>query len=511
MVNRIILTGSKAREELAKGADFLANGVKDTLGPFGQNWFLEKGNRITNDGVSVAREIQLSDEAQDRGATALREAAIKTNDEVGDGTTTAIVLAQAIYHAVSRFLTKDGIRGKRSPHDLIAQVEKERQEITEKLIASATPITTKEELINSAIVSVEDNDLGQLIGDAQWQLGKDGVLLAEESGDKTSSVEFVHGITIDNGFGASQIINNLEKQTLEVEDTRVILTSHTIRDFEGLNKIIEQLARMNAAPITIIARAWTDEAIKMCLSTNNHPNNRVKIYPLNAPYTDMNERMKDAQAVFGGTYFDSETFDIENMQLSDVGFAHKIVARRFSAILTGKEDEKTKERVAKRIEEIQNALIGSTSDFEKKNMNTRIAQLSNGFAVVKVGSASELERKRIFDKVEDAVNAVRAAYQEGTVKGAGLAFKDIAETLPDTYLLKRPICVLNEQIMSSAPDGFVVEDWVRDPVKVLRVALEKACLAASSFATATGVIATERPKQLDQLLRRNMDNTSAGQ
>lgn len=506
--------GVKAREELVKGADFLADAVIATLGPFGANWALDKGQKITNDGVSVAREIQISrdtimpdglpgNEIQNRGAALLREAASKTNDIAGDGTTTSILLAQQIYKIASRQLGKENIIGAKKPAEVIKQIERERVEITEKLVALSTPITTKEQLIDSAIVATEDKELGTLIGEAQWELGPNGFLLAEETAERTSSVEKVKGLRIDNGVGTSQIFNNLEKMTLEVEDAAIVLTSYSIKgiaEWNPIMKILEDCAKRGITQIVIVARAWTDETVNYCLQNINKGS--VKVYPLSAPYVNMTERMKDLAAVTGAQFYDSENSTLDDIMSSGLGQIKKVVAKRMEAIITGKENAKTDERVQARIDQLQKELDGEASEFAKKALAERIAQLKNGFAIVKVGSPSDIERKRLFDKCEDAVNAVRAAYQEGTVPGAGLAFKTIGEGLDDSYLLKRPLLALHEQIMSSAPKDFVIEDFVRDPVKVLRVALEQACVAASSFATAGGVSTDAWPERFDQFLNR---------
>lgn len=518
MVNRKIASGIKARDELVKGADFLANAVVSTLGPFGQNFFLDKQSKITNDGVSVAREIQIShdtemvdgrpgNEINNRGAAALREAAIKTNDIAGDGTTTAILLAQAIYKTLSKYLSKENVVGAKKPTELLRQVEKERLEINEKLLAMATPIETKEQLIDSATVSVEDPDLGKVIGEAQWELGRDGFLLAEETAERFSSVEKVKGLRIDNGFATSAIVNNTEKWSLEVEQAGIILTSFTMKgmaEWTPMMKILEACAKAAQSQLIVVARAWTDETVNYCLQ--NIQKGSVKIYPISAPYVDMAERMKDLAAITGAHFYDSDTSSLDDIMISGMGKVAKVVAKRMEATITGVSNDKTDERVAKRIEELEKQRDGSQSEFEKKALSERIAQLQNGFAIVRVGSPSDMERKRLFDKCEDAVNAVRAAFQEGTVPGAGLAFKTIAEGLPDDYLLKRPLMTLHEQIMATAPTDFVIEDWVRDPVKVLRVALEQACVAASSFATAGGVVTAALPRPLDQLLGRAVHN-----
>lgn len=503
-MRRIVKYGVEAREELARGAKFLADSVGATLGPFGQNWFLEKKKRPTNDGAKIAAEIQLKDEVQNLGLSALREATTKTNEEAGDGTTTATVLAWAIYEAASRFLAKKGvISNQKTPSDIVAQIERERNEIDMKLVSSATPIESEQDLINSAKVATESEGLGELIGRAQWELGKDGYLMAEETSEPMSTWERVSGVRIDNGFGGSTTIaiNNVERGTLEVQDVAVILTSYTIRDFLALKPAFDSFLRTGKREVAIIARAWTEEAIKDCQM--NSQQGILRVYPMNAPYVDMQERFHDLVAVTGAKFYDVESSELSDLTMQDFGFAKRIVARRWDAFIAGADDPLTQDRILKRTEELNKKMSATDSIFEKKNLSERIAQLNKGFGIIKVGSPSDMERKRLFDKCEDAVHAVRAAFQGGTVKGAGLAFKEIADDLPDDYILKRPLYSIYNQIMSSAPDGFKVEEWVRDPLKVMRVALEKACLAAASFVTAGGVIVTETPKPLDEMFKRN--------
>ena len=491
-MNKIVCVGVEARTKLIKGADFLANAVKSTLGPFGSNCAMEKGNRITNDGVTIASEIWVKDEIENRGVTILRESAKKTNYEAGDGTTTAITLAQAILKEAVRSLP-DGRKlvGTKTPIEVIRQIEREKNEVIEKLNAMATPIKTESELIASAKVAVEDEELGELIGKAQWELGKDGVLIAEETNDRKSSVEKVHGIRIDNGFGTSIAINNVEKQTLEVDQVKTILTNNTLTNFKPLETILNQLVQSGVRKIAIVARAFGEEAIKVCMENTK---NGFFIYPINAPYEDQVEVMKDMQSVLGGRFINYEDGDLDAMQLSDVGFAERIVANRYSAIFTGKNDQNGKERVKSRVEELKKQINHEPSLFMKRNISKRIAQLESGFGIVKIGATSEIERSYKLDKAEDAVNAVRVALQEGTVKGGGLAFKEISESLPDNYILKKPLLSIYEQIMLTAPSGFEIASDVRDPVKVLRVALNNACSVAGTFATANIAIASERPK-----------------
>jgi len=523
-MNRVISYGLQAREELAKGAKYLAECVKSTLGPYGSNWYLDKKNAITNDGVTVAREIHLTsstkmpdgksaNEFNNRGAAALREAAIKTVEEVGDGTTTSIILGEAIYDEASRLLASEGVLGKKTPAELREQVEEERQYVTEKLEEMATPITTEEQLIKSATVSMGDKVLGEMIGKAQWKLGPDGFILVEEDASPVCSVEYVRGITVDNGVGTGTLINNQEKQVMEVEKTKIVLTSYTIKTVDQFKKwiapIAEKVQKMQADSVVIMARAWTDETLQLCLL--NIQKGAVKIYPVNAPYINMREKMKDLSALTGATFFDSESTRLEDLQPSDIGYAEKVVAQRMQAVITGADNPESTVRVEKRLKELNDELNGTKSDFEVKHISERVAQLNNGFAILKVGAQSQMERRRLFDKCDDAVNAVRAAYQEGTVKGAGLAFKEISETMGNDALLKRPLLTVYQQIISSAPKGFVIEDWVRDPLKVLRIALENACAVAVSFAMAGGVVTDERPKDLDSLFRKQLQEVNSNE
>ena len=501
MKRRIIKRGIEARSELAEGAKFLAEAVTSTLGPFGQNWFLDKGGgEVTNDGKKTASEIQITDnEIKNRGAKALREAAIKTDDEVGDGTTTAIALTWEIYKQLSQFLKKEGqIVDKMTPASLRIKLEQEKTEVLDKLTAMATPIETQEDLINSAIVSTEDKELGKMIGEAQWELGKDGRLIAEETAERVSSVEKIQGVRIDNGFGTSMVINNIEKGLLELSDIPVILTSYTIDDFTAIENTLNQLLKSGKKELVIIARAWTENGIKACQL--NHQNG-FKIYPISGPYVDMQQRFLDLQAVTGAKFYDSEGSNLSSLSLQDIGFARMVRANRYEAIIAGSNSVDTQVRVATRVGELKDQLSGEKSDFMKKMLEERISQMQNGLGIVKVGSVSEIERSKLLDKAEDAVNAVRAAFQEGTVKGGGLAFKEIADGLTQDYLLKQPLMCIYNQIMSSAPEGFVIEEWVRDPVKVLRIALNNACTTAMAFATAGGVITEKNPSEISEILK----------
>lgn len=489
----VSITGIKARQKVLDGMNYVADAVKSTLGPFGLNALMEKGRRITNDGFSVSQELTtaIENEFERRGAVVLHEASSKTNDRVGDATTTSIVLAQAIIKEGVRLLPNDKtITSKLTPAGFRKKLTQEKDLVISMLKEMVKPIETEEALIASARVSVEDEELAQMIGSTQFVIGPDGVIIAEEVADTKSTITRTRGIRIDNGFGTALVMNNQEKQTLEVEGVSVILTNHTIDNLAVLKDVLDSLVKMRRFNIAIIARAFSADAIRACMA--NHANG-VMIYPINCPYVNQGEVMRDLSAVLGATYYDTETHQLEDMNVSDVGYAQRINARRYDAIIAGSDDEEIQTKVDARIQKLEDNLKSEVSDFEKKNIQARISQLKNGFAIMKVGAMTEIDRKYKKDKCDDAVNATRLAFQGGTVRGAGLAFKEISESLPEGSILKRPLCSVYEQIMASAPADFEVEEWVRDPYLVLECALENACEVAGIFATTNVVIATKNP------------------
>lgn len=492
-MSKITVTGIEARDQAIKGANFLADCVKATLGPWGLNAALEKGNKITNDGVTIASEVEVKDEIEQRGLTILREACLKVVAEVGDGTTSALVLAQAILKECVRFLGTDRtFKGRKTAIDVINTIEKERKEITEKLVAMATPIETEEQLIASARVSVEDETLASLIGKAQFDIGKEGIILVEETNDRESSLDRVNGIRIDNGIAIPGLMNNLEKQCVEVkEGARIILTNMIFQDLLGIQNLGKTLAASGVRDLILVGRAFGRNAIR---DISENIKGGFNIYPVNAPYTDQNEIMLDLSALTGARFIDEEQNNFDDIMVSDVGYVQNFIGRRYDSIFSGKDDEKAEKRVAARLVELTDKLAGEASEFEKRNLNARIAQFKKGFGILKVGGTSDVTRKYMRDKADDAVNAVRAAFQEGVVPGAGLALKRIADELPETYMLKRPITAIYDQIMSTAPSDFIVPEWVKDPVKVQRIVLEKACSVAGTLATISTVIATEKEK-----------------
>jgi len=495
---------NEATDRINKGVNVLVDCVKQTLGPWGRNFLLEKGLKITNDGISIAREIQLENETEDLALRITREAAVKTNDEAGDGTTSALTLTQAILKEVLKLLpNKDRLVGKKSVIQIRKQINEECEQVIKKLNEMATPVKTKEELIDVAKVSSEDENLAKLIGEAQWELGPEGVVIAEATNERKDFAERINGIRFDNGFGTSLVVNNQEKQRLEADNVHVLLTNYTFQNLDALRPIFDNMKRQGWNEIVLIGRAFTNEAILECMKNLQAG---FKLYPMNAPYVNQVEIMEDLAAVIGGTFYNQEQRGLNEYQISDVGLAKSVRSSRYSADFTGFEDKENetiiKDRINARVEKLKKELKGEESVFAKKQLEQRIAQLTNGFTIINVGALSEQDRKYRLDKAEDAVNSTRSALQEGTVKGGGLVFKEISEKLPEDAILKRPLLSVYEQIMVNAGETIEIEDWVRDSVKVCRVALQNACQIAADLATAGGAVSNKFPSDLDNLLRR---------
>lgn len=495
---KISITGLAARDKAIAGMSYVADLVKSTIGPFGLNVLLEKGNKVTNDGFLISNEVcpTLEDEYERRGALVAHEASSKTNDMVGDFTSGAWALTEAITKEAVRLLpSKDSIKAKNTPSEIIQMINKSKEGVLRSLSDLVTPIASKEELIKSALVSVEDEDIAKILGEAQWKLGPEGIIIAEEVNDSESSLEFVQGIRLDNGFSTSHVVTNPEKQSLELSDISILLTNYVmdVKEIKSLQEsIFNPLILQKKLGIVIIARAFTQEAIKLCMGSMQ---TGFAIFPVNAPYVNQNEILHDIEAVVGGRYIDNEDSKLEDLYITDVGFTKRFVAKIGDAIVAGVENEESKVRVAKRIEVLKEKLKGEKSDFMKKMLESRIAQLTGGFAILKVGSHSLLNRKRLKDKCDDAVSAVRLALKGGTVPGAGQAFKQISDNLPEGDILKRPLLCIYNQIISSAPEGWEIPAWVRDPFLVLKCGLENCCDFAGTFATVNGIVVEEnKPK-----------------
>lgn len=500
MKKKTIVFGAEANKRVLAGAKYAAEIVGLTLGPFGRNFASGiKGGpvAISNDGVSLLKEIEGRDEIDDIGVRAVREAATKTNDVAGDGTTGSAVMTQAVLEVLAP--DSEGIIGAgKSTVGLIEQVKKEKEHIVKILKESATLVETEEELVAIARVSGEYKELAEMIGKAQFTVGKDSAVICEEHNKPEDTVEYINGLRLDNGFPTSRIINNAEKQSMEASDIPVILTNKVFHGpvwLKPIEKLLNDLVAKGEKSVVIIGRGFDDDAID--LAVTNIQKGTLKIYPVNAPYTWQDEVMEDLAAILGAKYFKGNEHKMSNMVMGDVGHASKVICKRFETVISGyKEgtDVSVDARVKERIEELEQSLKGDISPFERNGRETRMAQMKHGTAIIYVGADTEQERRHKKDKVDDAINAVKWAHREGVVKGGGLALYELAQTLPDSFILKQAIKAPYKQIMHMAPSGFEIADWVKDPVKVVYTALTNACDIASSLATTEVAINFERDR-----------------
>lgn len=488
MQNKISLIGPEAGDKIVAGANYYADALKMTIGPYGFNAALEKGDKITNDGATIGKELFRKDEFEQRGLHIARKASIKTAEEVGDGSSSTPALMQATLKEIIRQVG-DGstLVSKKKHSEVISQLNKETEEIVQKLRDMSEPITSREGLVASAKVSAEDDELAELIGGTQWDMGKDGIILAEISHDTKCSIERMSGIRLDNGFGATSLVNNLEKQTLETEKAKIIVSNYTVNTMNMFRHILEPLIKSGTTRFVIVGSSFSENAIKDCKENYKLG---VELYPINAPFKFQDDYMGDLAATTGATYLNKNEISVEEANEECVGDIDKLVASRTYAIFAGH----NKEGVDKRLIELRKKEEGELVTFNKNIITSRIAQLQGGFAILKIGSLLDSTLTYKKDKADDAVMAVRGALQEGVVPGAGLAFKMISESLPDTYILKRPLLAIYNQIKGSAPNDFVIEPWVKDPVKVLRVALSNAVETAGILSTIRIVAVNERIK-----------------
>lgn len=495
-MSKISITGLQARNAAISGMSFIAKNVRESIGPFGLNNLSEKGNKISNDGAFIAEQLSptIDDVFERRGAIVVNENINKINNEVGDFSSTAWALHEAITKEVLRYLpTEKTIKPKKTSSEIAQMLDESMKFTISELSKITKPIESKEELIQAALVSVEDKNIAEMLGNMQWDLGPQGRIIAEEVNKNESSIEKVKGIVLDNGFVSSNLVTNPETNTLEINSPLpIILTNHVIGEPEMKilrENIFKTLAIQKKGGCIVMARAFTKEAIQEAQENMS----TFPVILLNAPYTNQAEIMRDMQAVVGGRYIDSEEGRLEDIYITDIGYAKSITARIFNAVISGIEDEQYAARVYDRIEVLKKKLIGSESDFESRMISERIAQLEGGFAILKVGSRSVTDRKRLKDKCDDAVNTVRNALKEGTVRGAGIALKEISDKMEDGNILKRPLTCIYDQIISSAPDGWEAEEWVRDAVWSLKIVLERTCAFVPTFTSINSIVTEEKP------------------
>jgi chaperonin GroEL len=529
-VPKVLEFNETARRSLKEGVDILANAVKTTLGPKGRNVALDKkfgAPTVTHDGVTVAKEIELEDNFANMGAQLLKQAATKTNDVAGDGTTTATVLAQAIVHEGMRnvaaganaMLLKQGI-------DLATEA------IVARIGEISTEVQGKEEIAQVAAISAADPEIGDLIAEVMEKVGKDGVITVEESKGLLFETEYTEGMQIDRGYISPYFVTNTERMEAELDDPYILITDKKVSSIQDILPVLEKVATARA-PFVLIAEDVDGEALATLVV--NKLRGTLNVLGVKAPgFGDRRKEMlRDIAVLTGGQVISEEVGrKLENTALEDLGRARRVVATKDdTTFIEGYGDSAA---IKGRIDQIRAQIETTTSDFDREKLQERLAKLSGGVAVIKVGAATETELKEKKHRVEDALSATRAAVEEGIVPGGGVTLINAISALESVKAegdVKTGVNILRRALEeplrgiagNAGMDGAVVIEMVRraqndqkntnvgydvlgekyvdmiktgiiDPAKVTRSAVENAASIAGMILTTEALI-TDKPEE----------------
>ena len=526
MTAKQVLFGNDARSRMVNGVNVLADAVKVTLGPKGRNVVLERafgGPTITKDGVSVAKEVELKDKFENMGAQMVKEVASKTSDNAGDGTTTATVLAQAIVDEGMKYVAAG-----MSPMDLKRGIDKAVAAAIEQLHSLSKPTTTSKEVAQVGAISANsDHEIGDIIAEAMEKVGKEGVITVEDGKSLHNELEVVEGMQFDRGYLSPYFINNPDKQVALLENPYLLLVEKKISNIRDLLPILEQVAK-SGRPLLIIAEDIEGEALATLVV--NSIRGVLKTVAVKAPgFGDRRKAMLEDIAILTGgeAVFEERGVKLESLPLSSLGTAKRVVIDKENTTIVdgaGKSDE-----IKARVKQIRAQIEETTSDYDREKLQERLAKLVGGVAVIHVGAATETEMKEKKDRVEDALNATRAAVEEGIIPGGGTAFVRTIKVLDDIKpadddelaglnivrrSLEEPLrliagnaghegSVVVEKVREGK-DGFgfnaatgeyedLIKAGVIDPKKVARIALQNAASVASLLLTTECAIA-EKPE-----------------
>ena len=515
--------GSEARAALERGVNQLADTVKVTLGPKGRNVVLDKSfgaPLITNDGVTIAKEIELEDGFENMGAQLIREVAAKTNDVAGDGTTTATVLAQAMVHEGMKNLEAGA-----NPIVLRKGMKKATDKAVEAIREMSSKVNGKEQIARVAAVSSGDDEVGQMVADAMEKVSNDGVITIEESKTMQTELDLVEGMQFDRGYISAYMCTDMEKMEAVLDDPYILITDKKISNIQEILPVLEQIVQ-SGARLLIIAEDIEGEALTTLIV--NKLRGTFNVVAVKAPgYGDRRKEMlQDIAILTGGQVISEELgFDLKETTMDQLGRAKSVkVQKENTVIVDGCGD---KNAIADRVGQIKKAIEETTSDFDREKLQERLAKLAGGVAVIRVGAATETEMKEAKLRMEDALNATRAAVEEGIIGGGGSAYihvskkvKEFAETLEGDEktgakiilkALEAPLAqiaknaglegavIVNKVRESEVGTGFdaynetyvdMVEKGILDPAKVTRSALQNATSVASTLLTTESVVST---------------------
>ncbi len=529
MAAKLIYFDAEGRAALKRGVDKLADAVKVTLGPKGRNVVIEKkfgAPTVTKDGVTVAKEIELEDPLENMGAQMVREVASKTSDVAGDGTTTATVLAQAIFREGLKNVTAGA-----NPMDLKRGIDMAVAAIVEELKRISRPISGKKEIAQVGMISANnDEEIGNLIAEAMEKVGKDGVITVEEAKGTETELKVVEGMQFDRGYLSPYFVTNTETMEAELEDAYILIHDKKISAMKDLLPILEKIVQ-TGKPVLIIAEDVEGEALATLVV--NKLRGTLRVVAVKAPgFGDRRKAMlEDIAILTGGTVISEEKgYKLENATIAYLGQAKRIVVDKDNTTIV--EGKGKPEQIKARINEIKSQIEKATSDYDKEKLQERLAKLSGGVAVLNIGASTEVEMKEKKARVEDALHATRAAVQEGIVPGGGVALIRAAKVL-DTLkpenedqrtgieIIRRAVeeplrlivdntgtvdgAVVLQKVKEGKDDfGFnarteryenLIQAGVVDPTKVTRTALENAASVASLLLTTEAVIVEKKEEE----------------
>jgi len=526
--------GVEARKKIKLGIDKVANTVKTTLGPRGRNVILDKGYgspTITNDGVSIAKEIELADKFENIGAQLVKEVASKTNDVAGDGTTTSTVMAQALVGEGLKFV-ETGI----SPIGIRHGMEEAKRDVIEILKKNSKKISSKEEIAQVATISAESKEMGDIIAQVMDEVGKDGVITVEESQTFGFDKEIVEGMNFDKGYVSPYMITDVETQKAELKEPHILITDKKISSIQEILPLLEKIAQSGKKELVIIAEDVDGEALATLVV--NKLRGTLNVLAIKAPeFGDSRKAMLEDIAILTGGQVITEDkgLDLKKAELSMLGMAQKFIATKDDTTIVGGAGEK--KDIDTRVEQIKAQLENSDSKWDKEKLQKRIAKLSGGVAVIKVGAATETELTYIKHKMEDALAATRAAVEEGIVAGGGVALakaskelvnkkhdgqsqdfkagyeamvRSLSEPLKQIVFNagKKSADVVLDKVLSESNTNFgydasedkFIDDMLKagiiDPLKVTKAALENA-VSVSAMLLTTEAVVTDLPEKKD--------------
>lgn len=510
--SKIVSFGSEAREKLLKGVNIIGDAVGETIGPFGRNVVIERKWRwpeVTNDGITVANQIICADPTENLGAKLVIQASQETNDEVGDGTSSTVVLTQALVKEAFKRMNMGILSSNSHAVSIKNEILSLRDKAIEALKKLAKAAKTKADLYKIAFASIENEEHAKTVSEIVHKVGQQGFVYVEEGFGHSVETEIVEGMNFPGGYIAPFMANNEKKQAIH-ENIKILITNIEVNDPALLKGVLDDMTMMrnqdgNRVRLVVFAPKFGKDVASSIFYTQQHTaQNGIQFQVLAVKYPSLtDDQVEDVAYYTGARFIDyNKQHKLEDVRINDLGLAKKVIATNDDCyILGGNGDKKL---LADRVEKLKKHLEIEVVDVMKKKIERRIASLSTGIGIIRVGAKSDPERLYLKRKYDDAVSATKAALEEGYVKGGGLALKEISEQFKGT-ILEEPLQAPYKKIQENAGGKLEIPDDIIDPTKVVRVSLEKACSVAAQIIT-TGVTIAEKTDDIGEQLGNFLRN-----